>query len=107
MMNILAQPTISLDILHHLPINCRAQTVTTFKENIFILCSQEDQQGIKVYDRNSMAEVTNIWLPATHLRDMFSCCISNCVYVLYALTWLGSTTQSYALRRMGSISLTY
>ena len=82
MMNILAQPTISLEILHQLPINCRAQTVTTLKENMFILCSQEDQQGIKVYDRNSMTEVTNIWLPATHLRDMFSCCISNCVYVL-------------------------
>src|SRR6218665_1612154 len=106
MMNILAQPTISLEILHQLPINCRAQTVTTLKENMFILCSQEDQQGIKVYDRNSMTEVTNIWLPATHLRDMFSCCISNCVYVLCIdLAW--DTTQSYALRRMGSISLTY
>lgn len=82
-MNILAQPTISLEILHQLPIHCWAKNVTTLKEDIFIFCEQEGQQRIKVYDRNSMAEVTDIWLPATHLMNVLSfCSMSNCVYAL-------------------------
>lgn len=72
-----------MDILHQSLLPFVVFRVTAMKEEIFLLCGEDDQKKVNVYDRNNMAEVKEvIALPGIRPVDIEACNVSNCVYVL-------------------------
>src|SRR6218665_283735 len=82
--NFLAQETIRLEILQQFPLHYCISSVTTLKDEVFLLGKRDGQcHTITVYDRSNMAEVKDVIpLPRLRAKIVAACSVSNYLYVL-------------------------
>ena len=80
----LAHETIRLEILHQSPLQFYISSITTMKDEVFLLGKRGRHcHTMTVYDRNNMPEVKEVVsLARLHPKSIVACSVSNCVYVL-------------------------